>query len=86
MLEFKNKVLIIGYGSVAKCSLPILLKHIKILLRQTTDQLIFIEQISQVEDPFTNLTQGQSLYQIVQDRMRGILLRMTRQGHYNKLV
>ena len=43
----------------------------KILLRQTTDQLIFIEQISQVEDPFTNLTQGQSLYQIVQDRMRG---------------
>ena len=29
-MEFKNKVLIIGYGAVAKCTLPILLKHIKI--------------------------------------------------------
>jgi len=30
MLEFKNKVLIIGYGSVSQCTIPILLKHIKI--------------------------------------------------------
>ena len=30
MIEFKNKVLIIGYGAVAQCTLPILLKHIKI--------------------------------------------------------
>ena len=29
-MEFNNKVLIIGYGAVAKCTLPILLKHIKI--------------------------------------------------------
>ncbi len=29
-MKFKNKVLIIGYGSVAKCTLPILLKHIDI--------------------------------------------------------
>lgn len=29
-MEFKNKVLMIGYGSVAKCTLPILLKHINI--------------------------------------------------------
>ncbi len=29
-MEFNNKVLIIGYGSVSKCTLPILLKHIKI--------------------------------------------------------
>jgi len=29
-MEFNNKVLLIGYGSVAKCTLPILLKHINI--------------------------------------------------------
>lgn len=29
-MEFKNKVLMIGFGSVAKCTLPILLKHVKI--------------------------------------------------------
>ncbi|MEK6900566.1 MAG: saccharopine dehydrogenase NADP-binding domain-containing protein, partial [Nanoarchaeota archaeon] len=29
-MDFKNKVLIIGYGSVSKCTLPILLKHVKI--------------------------------------------------------
>ena len=27
-MEFRNKVLIIGYGAVAKCTLPILLKHV----------------------------------------------------------
>ena len=36
MLEFKNKVLIIGYGSVSKCTLPILLKHIKIPYKNIT--------------------------------------------------
>ena len=30
MREFKNKVLIIGYGSVSNCTIPILFKHIKI--------------------------------------------------------
>ena len=29
MLEFKNKVVFVGYGSVARCTLPIFLKHIK---------------------------------------------------------
>ena len=36
MLEFKNKVLIIGYGSVSKCALPMLLKHIKIPCKNIT--------------------------------------------------
>jgi len=35
-MEFRNKVLIIGYGSVARCTLPILLKHIAIPLEQIT--------------------------------------------------
>ncbi|HEX5398532.1 MAG TPA: saccharopine dehydrogenase C-terminal domain-containing protein [Verrucomicrobiae bacterium] len=29
MLEFKNKILFVGYGAVAQCTLPILVKHIK---------------------------------------------------------
>ncbi|HEX9046359.1 MAG TPA: saccharopine dehydrogenase C-terminal domain-containing protein [Verrucomicrobiae bacterium] len=28
MLEFKNKILFVGYGAVAQCALPILVKHI----------------------------------------------------------
>jgi homospermidine synthase len=29
MLEFKNKILFVGYGAVAQCALPILVKHLK---------------------------------------------------------
>ncbi len=29
MIKFKNKILVIGYGSVGKCALPILLRHIR---------------------------------------------------------
>ena len=36
MTEFKNKVLIIGYGSVSRCTIPILLKHVKIPLGNIT--------------------------------------------------
>ncbi len=35
-MEFKNKVLIIGYGAVSKCALPILFKHIKIPYKNVT--------------------------------------------------
>ncbi|OGW94793.1 MAG: homospermidine synthase [Omnitrophica bacterium RIFCSPLOWO2_12_FULL_45_13] len=35
-MKFKNKVLMIGYGSVAKCALPILLKHIDIPYKNIT--------------------------------------------------
>ena len=35
-MEFRNKVLIIGYGSVAKCTLPLLLKHIRIPFENIT--------------------------------------------------
>lgn len=36
MLDFKNKVLFIGYGSVARCTIPILLKHVKIPYKNIT--------------------------------------------------
>ncbi|MFH1054622.1 MAG: saccharopine dehydrogenase C-terminal domain-containing protein [Candidatus Altiarchaeota archaeon] len=35
-IGFKNKVLIIGYGAVSKCALPILLKHVKVPLQNVT--------------------------------------------------
>ncbi len=30
MIEFKNKILFVGYGAVAECTLPILFKHINV--------------------------------------------------------
>ena len=36
MLEFNNKVLVVGYGSVSKCTLPILFKHIRIPYKNVT--------------------------------------------------
>ena len=35
-MEFNNNVLIIGYGAVAKCTLPILLRHVTIPLENIT--------------------------------------------------
>jgi homospermidine synthase len=36
MLEFKNKILFIGYGAVAQCTLPIFVKHIKMPAQNIT--------------------------------------------------
>lgn len=36
MVEFGNKVLIIGYGSVSRCTIPVLLKHVKIPYKNIT--------------------------------------------------
>jgi len=36
MLEFNRKILVIGYGSVSKCTLPILFKHIKVPYKNVT--------------------------------------------------
>jgi homospermidine synthase len=35
-MRFKNKILMIGYGSVARCTLPILLKHIDVPYQNIT--------------------------------------------------
>jgi homospermidine synthase len=43
MMEFGKKVLIIGYGSVSKCTLPILFKHIKIPYKNVT-VIDFVDQ------------------------------------------
>jgi homospermidine synthase len=36
MIEFRNKVLMVGFGSVGRCTLPILLKHIDIPYKNVT--------------------------------------------------
>lgn len=36
MIQFKNRVLMIGYGSVGKCTLPILLRHIRVPYKNIT--------------------------------------------------
>ena len=36
MLTFKNKILFVGYGAVAECTLPILFQHIKVPARNVT--------------------------------------------------
>ena len=36
MLEYRNKILFVGYGAVAQCTLPILVKHIKVPARDIT--------------------------------------------------
>jgi len=51
-VEFRNKVLIIGYGSVSKCTLPILLKHVKIPYENIT--IIDFEDKSKELKPYTD--------------------------------
>ena len=36
MIEFNKKVLFVGYGAVAQCALPILVKHIKMPAKNIT--------------------------------------------------
>ena len=36
MLPFKNKILFVGYGAVAQCALPILVKHISVPAKNIT--------------------------------------------------
>ncbi len=36
MIEFKNKILFVGFGAVAECTLPILFKHLKVPARNVT--------------------------------------------------
>lgn len=50
-MEFNNKVLIIGYGGVSKCALPILFKHIKIPYKNVT--VIDFDDKAQALKPWT---------------------------------
>ena len=51
MIEFDNKVLFLGYGAVAQCALPILLKLLKVPARNIT--VMDFEDRRQALKPFT---------------------------------
>jgi homospermidine synthase len=36
IMQFNNKILVIGYGSVSKCTLPLLFKHIQVPYKNVT--------------------------------------------------
>ncbi len=36
MIDFGKKILFVGYGAVAECTLPILFKHIKVPAKNVT--------------------------------------------------
>ena len=36
MIDFSKRILLLGYGAVAQCALPILLKHLRIPPRNIT--------------------------------------------------
>ena len=36
MFEFHKRILFVGYGAVAECTLPILFKHLKVPARNVT--------------------------------------------------
>src|SRR5512137_296050 len=36
MLEFGKRILFVGYGAVAQCALPILMKHVKVSPKNVT--------------------------------------------------
>ena len=51
MIEFKNKVVFVGYGAVARCTLPILVKHIQVPLGSIT--IIDFEDRAEMLKPWT---------------------------------
>ena len=52
VVEFNNRVLMVGFGSVAQCTLPILVKHLRVPLENIT-VLDFEDQASLLE-PWTS--------------------------------
>lgn len=58
-IKFDNNILIIGYGSVSQCTLPVILEHIDIPLEKIT--IIDIEDKSEKLKLFTNI--GIKFYQ-----------------------
>ena len=51
MISFANKILIIGYGAVSRCTLPILVKHLDVPLSNIT--IIDFEDKAKEREPWT---------------------------------
>ncbi|MCX6720102.1 MAG: saccharopine dehydrogenase NADP-binding domain-containing protein, partial [Candidatus Staskawiczbacteria bacterium] len=50
-IKFNNNILIIGYGAVSQCTLPVILEHIDVSREKIT--IIDIEDKSEKLKPFT---------------------------------
>lgn len=50
MIEFNKKVLVLGYGAVSKCTLPILFRHIKVP-REKITVIDFEDKSAELSDP-----------------------------------
>jgi homospermidine synthase len=70
-IKFENNILIIGYGAVSQCTLPIVLEHIDIPLEKIT--IIDIEDKSKQLKPFTDT--GIKFFQekIIPENMEAVL-------------
>ena len=77
-MEFNGKVLMIGYGSVAKCTLPILLKHIKIPYKNIT--IIDFEDKGRALRPWTSKGITYSQEKITPASIRRILSKYVSPG------
>ena len=71
MLQFKNKILIIGYGSVSKCTLPILLQHIKVPYKNIT--IIDFEDYRSQLKPYTDKGISYFKEKIIPENMAAVL-------------
>lgn len=78
MKEFKKKVLIIGYGSVSKCTLPILLKHLKIPYKNITI-VDFADKTKELKE-WTSKGVKYSREKIVQGNLNDVLSKHLEKG------
>ena len=62
MLEFRQRILFVGFGAVARCTIPILVKHINVAPRIT---IIDFDQNDEALKPW--LAQGMTF---IKDRVR----------------
>jgi homospermidine synthase len=78
MIHFKNKVLIIGYGSVSKCTLPILLDNIKIPCKNIT-VIDFVDYKKELK-PWTDKGICYSKEKIIPENMAKVLAKHVQPG------
>jgi len=76
--EFKNKILFIGYGAVARCTLPMLLRHISIPLEHITI-LDFIDKTEELK-PYISKGLKFHITQINQDNLTSVLAQHLQPG------
>ncbi len=73
MMKFDGKVLLIGYGSVARCTLPILLKHVEIPYGNIT--IIDFENKASALKEWTSKGVGYRQQRITPDNIDSVLSR-----------